>query len=95
MYCKLSGAHTRVGEISITLQSSFVEIALLHGCSPLGVLHVCKNYLLSYLNANLISPKPVPIFSRALEKLDIATFKHFHNLTNLQFIKYNENAQNG
>ena len=31
-----------MGVISITLQSSVVEIALLRGCSPVGVLHVCR-----------------------------------------------------
>ena len=34
--CKFSGAHPCLVAISIKLQSSFVEIALLHGCFPRG-----------------------------------------------------------
>ena len=40
--CKYSGAYMCVGAISIKLQSSFVEIAPLHCCSPVGLLHVCR-----------------------------------------------------
>ena len=34
--CGFSTAHPCVGVISIKLPSSFVEIALLHGCSSVG-----------------------------------------------------------
>ena len=31
-----------MGVISVNLQSSFVKIALLHGCSAVGLLHVYR-----------------------------------------------------
>ena len=38
---EFSGAYLCVGLILIKLQSGFVEIAFLHCCSPVGLLHVC------------------------------------------------------
>ena len=39
MCCRFSGAYLCMGVILIKLQSSFVEIALLCWCSPMGLLH--------------------------------------------------------
>ena len=39
-----------------------------------------SNCLLSHLNFNLISVKPIPIFGLLLTKLGIATLQHFSNL---------------
>ena len=39
---KLAGEHQRQRAISIKLQSNFTEIALLHGCSPVNLLHIFK-----------------------------------------------------
>ena len=38
--------HPCVGVISIKLQRSFVKIELLHGCSPMGLLCICKAFFL-------------------------------------------------
>ena len=42
MCCGFSGTYLCVGVILIKLQSGFIEIALLHCCSPVGLLHVCR-----------------------------------------------------
>ena len=39
---KFLGVHPCMDLVSIKLQNSFVEIAFLHGCSPVGLLHVCR-----------------------------------------------------
>ena len=39
---KFSGEHPRRSAISIKLQSNFIEIALLHGCSPVHLLHIFR-----------------------------------------------------
>ena len=39
---KLAGEHQRQSAISIKLQSNFTEIALLHGCSPVNLLHIFR-----------------------------------------------------
>ena len=41
---KLAGEHQRQSAISIKLQSNFTEIALLHGCSPVNLLHIFRTY---------------------------------------------------
>ena len=37
--CKFTGEHQCRSEISIKLQSNFIEITLLHGCSHVNLLH--------------------------------------------------------
>ena len=39
---KFTGIHPSRRVISIKLQSSFIEIALKHGCSPMNVLHIFR-----------------------------------------------------
>ena len=51
---RILGAHQWVGKISIVLQSSFVEIALLHGFSAVGLLHVCKTSFLGNISGGLL-----------------------------------------
>ena len=40
--CKFTGEHPCRNVISIKLQSSFIEIALRHGCSPVNLLHIFR-----------------------------------------------------
>ena len=40
--CKFTGEHPCRNVISIKLQSSFIEIALRHGCSPVNLLHLFR-----------------------------------------------------
>ena len=42
MCFEFSWAYLYMGVILINLQSGFVVIALLHCCSPVGLLHVCR-----------------------------------------------------
>ena len=42
IYSKFKGYHPCRSKISIKLQSSFIEIALRHGCSPVNLLHFSK-----------------------------------------------------
>ena len=39
---KFTGEHPCQSVISIKLQSSFIEIALRHGCSPVNTLHIFR-----------------------------------------------------
>ena len=39
---KFTGEHPCRSVISIKLQSSFIEIALRHGCSPVNLLHILR-----------------------------------------------------
>lgn len=39
---KFIGKHLYRSLISITLQSNFIEIALLHGCSPVNLMHILR-----------------------------------------------------
>ena len=39
---KFIGEHQCGSVISIKLQSNFIEIALLHGCSPVNLLHIFR-----------------------------------------------------
>ena len=38
--CKFTGEHPCRSEISIKLQSNFIEIALRRGCSPVNLQHI-------------------------------------------------------
>ena len=40
IYSKFTGEHPCQSVISVKLQSSFIEIALLHGCSPANLRHI-------------------------------------------------------
>ena len=57
MCCEFSRAHLCVGVILIKLQTGFVEIALLHCCSPVGLLHVCEASFLEKTSAGLLLNK--------------------------------------
>ena len=57
MCCKFSGAYLCVGVILTKLQSGFVEIALLHCCSPVGLLHVCRASFLQNTSEGLLLNK--------------------------------------
>ena len=39
---KFTGEHPCRRAISVKLQSNFIEIALLHGCSPVNLLHIFR-----------------------------------------------------
>ena len=39
---KFTGEHSCQSAISVNLQSSFIEIALRHGCSPVNLLHIFR-----------------------------------------------------
>ena len=52
--CGFSGAHPCVGVISIKLQSGFVEMALLRGCLPVGLLRVCGASFLEKTSEGLL-----------------------------------------
>ena len=43
---KFTGKHPCRSGISIKLQSSFIEIALRHGCSPVNLLHIFRKLFL-------------------------------------------------
>ena len=45
--CKFAGEDLCRSVISIKLQSSFIEITLRHGCSPVNLLHICRKRFLS------------------------------------------------
>ena len=57
MCCKFLGACLCMGVISITLQSSFVEIILLHCCSPVDLLCICRNSFLDNTSGGLLLNK--------------------------------------
>ena len=41
---KLTGEHPCQTAISIKLQSTFIEITLRHGCSPINLLHIFRTF---------------------------------------------------
>ena len=44
---KYTGKHPCRSVTSVTLQTNFIEITLLHGCSPVNLLDNCKNAVLT------------------------------------------------
>ena len=54
MCCEFSGACLCVGEILIKLQGGFVEVALLHWYSLVGLLHVCRTSFLQNTSGGLL-----------------------------------------
>ena len=57
MCCEFSAVYPCVGVISIKLRSGFVDIALLHCCSPVGWLHVCRASFLENTSGGLLLNK--------------------------------------
>ena len=42
IFSKFTGEHPCRSAISVKLQNSFIEITLLHGCSPVNLLHISR-----------------------------------------------------
>ena len=52
--CEFLGASLYVGVILIKLQNGFAEITLLHCCSPVGLVHVCRASFLENTSGGLL-----------------------------------------
>ena len=44
IYSKFTGEHSCQSEISVKLQSNFIEITLRNGCSPVNLLHIFRTH---------------------------------------------------
>ena len=51
---KFTGGHSCRSVISIKLQSSFIEITLRHGCSPVNLLHIFRTSFLKNISGRLL-----------------------------------------
>ena len=63
MCCEFLGAYMCVRVILIKLQSNSAELGLLHCCSPVGLLHVCRASSLENTSGRLILNKDNFIYS--------------------------------
>ena len=61
--CEFLGAYPSVGVISIKLQSGFVEIALLHCCYAVCLLHVFRVSFLENTSGGLLLKKDCFIYN--------------------------------
>ena len=52
--CKFTGEHPCRSVTSMKLQSNLIEIALLHGCSPVNLMHIFKTPLLESTSRRLL-----------------------------------------
>ena len=51
---KSTGGHPFLSAISIKLQSSFIEFAVRHGCSPVNLLHILRTPFLKNTSGGLV-----------------------------------------
>ena len=61
---KFTGEHSCRSVISIKLQSSFIEITLRHGCSPVNLLHIFRTPFTNNTSERLLMPIDSNITSR-------------------------------
>ena len=55
-----TGEHPCRSAISIKLQSSFIEIALRHGCSPVNLLHIFRTHFTKNISGRLLHTVAAP-----------------------------------